>query len=182
MQTHEVGDHCLIIHDHNRPVNVFRYNPTVGLKHACIVDDTVIYNQLETGQIVPLLIHQVIEMKDLHHHSLCHMQCHMNSVLIDEVQKFLTPIPSEAIYDVQIVNPFDATQPIIIPLKVTRVTSYFGERKPTQDQVRTHCKSSTMDLSSLQFRRQGKTMFDYRGWFVRPNIPSGGQLFINSIK
>ena len=33
-----VGDHCLEVHDHNRPVNVFGYDCKAGSKHACVVD------------------------------------------------------------------------------------------------------------------------------------------------
>ena len=58
------------------------------------------------------------------------MQCHMNGVLIDEVPKFLAAIPSETTHAIQIENPFDATRPIIIPLKLNRVTSYFKVRMP----------------------------------------------------
>ena len=62
------------LHDHNRPVNVFGYDPKVGLKHACIVNAAVAYTEPETGQVVILLINQAIEMKGLNHHLLCLMQ------------------------------------------------------------------------------------------------------------
>ena len=75
-------------------------------------------------------------MKDLDHHLLCPMQCHVNGVLIDKVPKFLVPIPSETTHDIHIENPFDATYPIIIPLKLSRVTSYFEVRKPTQEEYK----------------------------------------------
>ena len=51
-----VGDHCLIVHDHNRPVNVYRYDPKVGSKHVCIVDAAVAYTEPKTGQVVILLL------------------------------------------------------------------------------------------------------------------------------
>ena len=40
-----LGDHCLVVHDHNRSVNVFEYNPKVGSKHTCIVDASVVYTE-----------------------------------------------------------------------------------------------------------------------------------------
>ena len=55
----------------------------------------------------------------------------MNGVAIDEVPKFLAPIPSETTNAIQLENPFDATHPIFIPLKLIRVTSYFKVRVPT---------------------------------------------------
>ena len=51
-----VGDHCLVVGDHNRPVNVFRYNPKVGSKHAYIINATVAYTKHETGHVVSLSI------------------------------------------------------------------------------------------------------------------------------
>ena len=53
-----VGDHCLVVHDHNRPVNVYRYNPKVGSKYAHIVNAAVAYTESETGQVVILLLNQ----------------------------------------------------------------------------------------------------------------------------
>ena len=62
------------------------------------------------------------------------MQCHVNGVLINEVPKFPAPIPSETTHAIQIENPFYATHPIIIPLKLNGVTSYFDVRKPTWEE------------------------------------------------
>ena len=31
-----VGDHCVIGHDHSRPLNVYRNDPKAWSKHACI--------------------------------------------------------------------------------------------------------------------------------------------------
>ena len=81
-------------------------------------------------------------MKGLDHHLLCLMQCCMNCVLIYEVPKFLAPNPSETTHAIQLVNPFDATHPIINPLKLNGVTSYCEVRKHPQD--RTHGESSTV--------------------------------------
>ena len=39
-----VGDHCLIVHDHNRPMNIYGYDPKMELKHACTVDATIAYD------------------------------------------------------------------------------------------------------------------------------------------
>ena len=41
--TSVVGDSCLVIHDHNRPVNVYGYIPKGGNKSAKTVDVTVGY-------------------------------------------------------------------------------------------------------------------------------------------
>ena len=46
-------------------------------------------------------------------------------------KNFFALFPSEIFHSLQIMNTFDATHPIIIPLKITGVTSYFDVRKPT---------------------------------------------------
>ena len=86
------------------------------------------------GQVFILLINQAIYMKDLNYHFLCPMQCHVNGVVIDEVPKFLTPIPSKTIHAMQVNNPFNTIHPIIISLQLTRVTSYLMTRKSTPEQ------------------------------------------------
>ena len=80
-----MGDHCLIVHDNNRPVNVYGYDSKAGLKHAPVVG-------AKTSQAFILLINQAIEMKGLDHHLLCLMQYCMNGVLIDKVHEFLALI------------------------------------------------------------------------------------------
>ena len=86
-----VGDYCLLVHDHHRPVNVFGNNSKAGSKNACIVNATV--TKADTGQVVILLINQKIEIKGFNHQLLCLMQCCMNGVLINKVPKFLAPFP-----------------------------------------------------------------------------------------
>ena len=53
------------------------------------------------------------------------MQCHLNGVHVSEVPKFLAESPSETIHAIELVDPFDAAHPLIIPLQLSGVTSYF---------------------------------------------------------
>ena len=73
-------------------------------------------------------------MRGLAHHLLCPKQCCLNGVVIDKVLKFLAPILHETRHALQLQTPFDATDPIIIPLKLNAVTSYFKVRTPTQEE------------------------------------------------
>ena len=92
----------------------------------------------------------------------------MNGVLIDEVPKFLAPIHNETIHAIQIVNPFVDNHPIIIPLKLKKVTSYFDVRKPTCEEYKDQnifkielmVEASSWDLSSPEFSSQEQSMFD----------------------
>ena len=45
-----VGDNCLVIHDHNRPVNVSSYDPKDGQRNTNTDDATVGYQDPQSGQ------------------------------------------------------------------------------------------------------------------------------------
>ena len=47
-----VGDHCLIVHDLNRPVNVYGYNPKAGTKHAHLVNAAVLIPYLRQVKLL----------------------------------------------------------------------------------------------------------------------------------
>ena len=79
-------------------MNVFGYNPKAWSKHAFVVDSPVACDEHKMGQVFIVLIHQVIEMKGLDHHLLCSMHCYMKGVLVDDVPKFLAPIPSKTMH------------------------------------------------------------------------------------
>ena len=96
------------------------------------------------------------------------MQCHMNGVLFDKVPKFMAPIRTETTHAILLENSFDATNPIIIPMKLNGVTSYFEMRTPEEykDQnilkIELTAEAPPWDLSSPQFSRQEQNIFDYR--------------------
>ena len=71
------------------------------------------------------MINQAIPIDGLVNHLLCHMQCHLNGVHISEFFKSLAETPSETTHAIELVDPFDATHPLIILLQLHGVTSYF---------------------------------------------------------
>ena len=84
-----VGDNCLVIHNHNRPVNVYSYNPKDGHRCSKTVNAAVGYQDPQSGQKFILMINQAIYIDGLENHLLCPMQCHMNRVYISKVPRFL---------------------------------------------------------------------------------------------
>ena len=70
-----VGDNCLVIHDHNRPVNVYSYDPKDGHGSAKTIDATVGYQYPQSGQKFILMINQAIRIDGLVNHLLCPMHC-----------------------------------------------------------------------------------------------------------
>ena len=106
-------------------MNVFGYDLKVGSRHACPINVIFAYNEPQMGQEVIILTHHAIEMKGLNHQLMHPMQCCMNGVWINEVPKFLAPNHSETMHVIQVTIPFNATNSIIIPWPLTRVTRYF---------------------------------------------------------
>ena len=74
---------CLVINDHERPVNVYRYYLKDGHRSDIIVHDPQI------GQMFILITNQAIPIDGLINHLLCPMQCSLNGIKISEVPKFL---------------------------------------------------------------------------------------------
>ena len=77
------------------------------------------------------MINQAICIDGLVNHLLCPMQCLLNGVQISEVPKFLAENQSKTTHAIELDDPFDATHPLIIPLQLGRVTSYFGVYTPS---------------------------------------------------
>ena len=69
-----VDNHCLVIHDHSRPVNVVGYNPKSRSKCAHTVTAAVAYDEPKAGQVYILMINQAIEMKGFDQHLLWQIQ------------------------------------------------------------------------------------------------------------
>ena len=76
------GDNCLVIHDHNRSVNVYSYDPKDSHRSAKTVDAAVGYQDSQSGQKFIFMINQAICIEGLDNHLLCPMQCHLNGVHI----------------------------------------------------------------------------------------------------
>ena len=82
----------------------------------------------------------------------------------------------------------DATHPIITPLQLTTVTSYFDMRKSIlkeyedKDILKTElmAEAPPWDPSSPEFSRQEQSMIDYKRCFVIPTTSEREQVSINS--
>ena len=59
------------------------------------------------------------------------MQCHLNGLHISEVPKFLAESPGMTTNATELVNSFDAAHPLIIPLQLSGVTSFFDMYTPS---------------------------------------------------
>ena len=117
-----VGDNCLVIYDHYRPVNVYHYDPKYGHRSAKTVDAAVGYQDPKSGQKF-ILINQAIWIDGFVNH--------LNGMHISEVLKFLAETPYETPHAIELVDPFNAPHLLIILHQLSSVTSYFDVFSPS---------------------------------------------------
>ena len=119
------ANNCLVIHDHNKPVNVYSCDPKDCNKSVKMVNATVVYQEPKSGQKFILVINEAINIDGLVNHVLCPMQLWLNGVYINEVPKFLAESPSETTHAREFSDPFHAAHPLVILLRLSCVSSYF---------------------------------------------------------
>ena len=85
-----VGDNYLVVHDLNRPANVYSYDPKDDHRSTKKVNAAVGYQDPQSGQKFTLIINQAICIEGLVNHLLCPMQCHLNGVQINDIHQVLT--------------------------------------------------------------------------------------------
>ena len=120
-----VGDNCVVLHDHNKPGNLYSYHPKDGQGSAKTVDAAVEYQDQKSGQKFILMINQAIQINGLESHLLSPMQCCLSCMYIIEVTKFLAESHSVTTHAIELTDTFDETHLLIIPLQLSHVTSYF---------------------------------------------------------
>ena len=108
-----VGDNCLVVHDHNRPVNVYSYDPKDGHRSAKTVDAAVRYQDPPSGQIfmISYLYWWPREPSSMPHAVLSEWNAYQWNLQVSGwVPVWLLII--------ELVNPFNAAQPINISTSV----------------------------------------------------------------
>ena len=174
------------IRDHNKPVTVLGYDPTLGAKQFKIVSAVLGYQDELTGLRYHLVVHQAIHIPHLDHHLLCPMQCRVNGVEVDECPKHLSKAPTVKTH--AIVAPVDdGNGELILPLKLKHVTSYLSVYKPTEDEWESHShprieltsEHLTWDPATTHYEEEEERMADCHGDLVR--VDSGTTLVVNSL-
>ena len=107
-----VGDNCLVIHDHNRPIKVYDYDPKDGCRSAKTVGATVGYQDPQSRQKFILMVNQAICIDGLENHLLCPLHCYLNGMHISQVPMFLAESPSVTTHTIMLINPFDTAHPL----------------------------------------------------------------------
>ena len=174
-----LGHSALIFHEHDRTVMVNGFDPSLPEVRAKIVDAAVLYVDQSSMTEYIIEINQALYVPSIDHCLLCPMQCRMNGVEIDEKPRFLHHSPNDSSHSISIINPEDSL-PLIIPLQLEGVVSYFPVRKPTQDEF----ERSTIPHLSLtaegppwdpydeDFMLQEQSMLDSRGPLISTSVSS----------
>ena len=78
------------------------------------------------------MINEPIHMNGLDSYLLCPIQYHLYGVHTSEAPKLLDESPSVTTHAIKLADHFSTTHPLIIPLQLTSVTSYFDVHYPSE--------------------------------------------------
>ena len=184
-----LGRECLPFHDYEQPVDVVGYNPKLGSQQCPTISGAVAYDHPVTGQIYILEYHQVVHHKALRNHLMCPMQSRVVGVKINELPKFLADKPDNETHAVVMNDPLDPQEPLIIPLQLKGVTSYFPIRKPTvgefEDPDLPHISMTATgpnwEPSEASYADQEAAMTDFGGNIITRETMARGRRIINSV-
>ena len=166
------NDTALITHDFERPVRVLGYNESAGKPiTAKTVTAVVAYDHPETGEIYMLIIHQAILVNAMKHNLLSPMQLRDNGLRVNDEPKHMVLTPTDYHHAISIPTGDDG-DPMIIPLSLSGVTSYFPTRKPTRQEwentdlslcIELTAEDPEWDPHTNRFSEQEATMLDSNG-------------------
>ena len=184
-----IDDKCLGIYNHNRPVNIYSYDPKDGHRNAKTVDATVGYQDLQSGQKFMLVINQAICIDGLDNHLLWPMQWHVNGVHINEFPKFLVEHPSETTHVIELVDPFNTAHPLIIPLQLSGVTSYFDVYSPSvaeyenEDIPKVHFTAEKLpcDSSTSEYSERETWILNHQDHISISATAARGQVYVSTV-
>ncbi len=97
------------------------YDESLGSKTYQTVSGVVAYDDPQTGRMLHLIINQAIHIPHLDHHLLCPMHCRVNDVAVNDLPKFLMANPTDQMHALNINDPDNPLQLVILPLTLKGV-------------------------------------------------------------
>ena len=94
----------------------------------------IAYDHPISGKIHMLVYHQAIHCLRLPNNLMCPVHSRMAGVRINEIPKFLAEDPVEKTHAIIVNEPLNPNEPLIIPLLLKGVTSYFPSSKPRESE------------------------------------------------
>ena len=128
-----IGQHALIMHDFNRPVNVVGYDPSKGTMtpNCRKVSAAVAYDCPMRGEVFIIEIHREILIDHLHNNLLFPIHIRMYDIKVNDITKYLNENPTAQTHSIVMQEKWET---LLIPLHLHGVTSYFTSRKPTMEE------------------------------------------------
>jgi hypothetical protein len=165
-------DTALIIADFERPVTVFGYDEDPSKSRVCkTVSAVVAYDHHDSGVAKMLIIHQAILVPRLKANLLGTMQLRDNGVRVNDEPKYMALNPTNETHALLVPRLHENDDPLLIPLSLYNVASYFPTRKPSreefdssdlEDHYELTYESPEWDPRSDDFANQEASMLDRR--------------------
>jgi hypothetical protein len=182
--TCHAGRNVLVVHVLDKKVNVAGFDPTQGkVKDLHLMSGALAYD-CPTGEVVTLMMHQVVHVPTMENDLLCPMQMRMNDVDIKECPKFLEEHLNNTSHTLQVKS--DKGDELSILFGLHGVTFYFPTSKPTQLEL-AQCQRFNVTLeeperdpSSTTFQEQEGATVDAHGT-VHNTVDSNNRIFVSSV-
>ncbi len=121
-----------VVHNHKCNIDLYGYNSKPRYKNITPDDAVQSYNDSQTVYASVLLINQTIVIPSIFSccYVVCPIQCHLNSVHINDMSNFL--LENHIINDHFVIIPSDKDKMhLCVPFKLQGVTSYIPVRAET---------------------------------------------------
>ena len=140
----------LLIHDYETPVDVHGYTEEVGHISNCrIISAVIAYDHPEMGDMYMLVIHQAILIPEMQNNLLCPMQLRNHGLAVIDEPKYMALNPTDWHHAITIHGTvIGDEEPLQIPLKLHRVTSYFPTRKPNKEEYKNTADELQIELTA----------------------------------
>ncbi len=169
-----VGSNVLVVHDHERFVDVYGFDKETRHANASTVDAAIAYKDPVTHSMVILMINQAIKIDSMHNILICPMQCHAHGTIINDCPKFVSASPAEDYHALLVHDPDGCSPPLTILLSLDGITSYFEAICPSlleyedKNIPKYHLtsKSPLWDPSTSMYSSQEDGMVDYSGCLI----------------
>ena len=122
-----LGGGGIILFDHQTPVRVQGYNPSIGTNEYQLILGAVAYIHPRTRQQYHIIVHQAVHITDLDHHLI---QVYMNNIIVNNCPKFLCQNPTTQSHAIAGQDKYG--NDFTLPLTLNGVTSYLPVKSLSQ--------------------------------------------------
>ncbi len=135
-----VGSNILVVHNHERFVDVYGFYKAAKHSNACTVDSAIAYKDPIMHSTVILMINQTIKIDNMTNILMCPMQCCVHGTIVNKRPKFLSASTTEDNHALLVHDPYSCSPPppFYCPWKALLVTL----RLDAQDSLSMKTKTS----------------------------------------